>query len=362
MQIEKFISYQIERQFPALYRENGKELVDFVKAYFKFLETQTNQSIYNSRRLFEYRDIDNTLDQLVIFFRNKYLADLPLNENTVRITVKKILDLYRRKGNKESIELFFKTFYDESVEIFYPSKSILKPSDSKWSTQKYLQLFSTDPSLFRDIVNKRIFGTVSKAEAIVEKAFFMMINGTFTPIIFISGVEGNFVGFDNIVYKNDTANFIGVVYGSMNSVEIVDDLNYVPTSGNKVGDILTIQDEYGSAGKLLVTGVSETFSGEIIYKTLDGGWGFSKEHTLLLVSNQIVFLNEQNPRKFEPFDVISDQLGNSGIVIGQRQNILGVKMDETKEFVSSSVLVDSSNTVIDFDSIVPKNDSSPGPL
>jgi hypothetical protein len=362
MQIEKYISYQIERQFPALYRENGREMVDFVKAYYDFLERQSNQSTYNSRRLFEYRDIDNTLDQLVLFFKNKFMNDLPYDEKTVRMTIKRILSLYRRKGNKESIELFFQMFYDEKVKIYYPSTAILKPSDSRWETQKYLQLFPALPFAFRDIVNQRIFGTVSKAEAIVEKAFFILVNGTFTPILFINNIRGRFTGFDNIVYKDNITNRIGTVYGSMDSLEIIDDPTFVPTSGNVVGDTLTIQDENGTGGKLLVSSVSETFSGEIRYRLIDGGWGYSKENTLLLVSNQIIFLNEETPQQFSTFDVIQDQFGNFGTVIGQKENILGVRLVGSQEFTMSSVIRDANNDVIDYFELIAKNATSPGPL
>jgi hypothetical protein len=363
MQVEKFISYQIERQFPAYYRENGRELIEFVKAYYDFLERLPNQSTYNSRRLFEYRDIDNTLDSLVLFFKNKYLNDLPFNESTVRLTVKRILDLYRRKGNKESIDLFFQMFYDEKVKIYYPSVDILKPSDSKWETQKYLQLFPESPFLFKDITNERVFGTISKAEAVIKNAFFILVNGTFTPVIFINDIKGKFEGFDTLkIYNPTETRTIGVVYGSMDRVEIIDDLSLVPTTGNKIGDILTISDEYGTGGKLLVTAVSETFTGEIRYRLDDGGWGYSRENTLLLVSNQIVFLDESEARVFNSFDVISDQLGNSGVVIGQSGNVLGVRLESGQEFSNNSILQDSNSTVIGYIDVVPKNSTSPGPL
>ena len=54
MEIEKSIRYKIEQQFPAIFRENGPELVQLVKDYYKFMETETNMSLYNSRRLYEY--------------------------------------------------------------------------------------------------------------------------------------------------------------------------------------------------------------------------------------------------------------------------------------------------------------------
>ncbi len=53
MAIDKLISFHIERQFPAIYREDGQELVQFVKEYYKFLETNTSQSLYNGRRIYK---------------------------------------------------------------------------------------------------------------------------------------------------------------------------------------------------------------------------------------------------------------------------------------------------------------------
>ena len=38
MDITKHIAYQINQQFPSIYREDGEELVDFVKSYYTFLE------------------------------------------------------------------------------------------------------------------------------------------------------------------------------------------------------------------------------------------------------------------------------------------------------------------------------------
>lgn len=362
MQVEKYISYQIERQFPALYRETGMELVDFVKSYYDFLERMPNQGTYNSRRLFEYRDIDNTLEQLVIFFKNKYMSDLPYNDNSIRFIIKNILDLYRRKGNKESVELFFKMFYDETVKIYYPSVAMLKPSDSKWETQKYLQLFPDSPLKFRDVIGQRVIGTYSKAEAIVEKAFFILLNKTIVPILYINNIQGEFSNYDKIVYKDVITKQIGVVYGSLNSAEIVDVQSINPTSGNKIGDILTVSGTNGIGAKLIVTDISSSFSGEVRYNITNGGWGYSKENTLLLVSNQVIITNQESFRTFDKFDEIHDQFGNSGIVIGQNANAIGVRLPTGQEFNDNSVLRDVNDEIIQFEQIIEKNDSSPGPL
>ena len=73
-EIEKNLSLFIKNQFPAIYREDGPELVKLVEEYYKWSETQENQHIYQARRLFETRDIDSTLNSMLIFFKKKFLA------------------------------------------------------------------------------------------------------------------------------------------------------------------------------------------------------------------------------------------------------------------------------------------------
>ena len=237
--VDKLISFHIERQFPAIYREEGQELVQFVKEYYKFLETNENQPLYNGRRLFEYRDIDSTLERLLLFFKNKYLADLPFDVTTIRIIVKNILGLYRRKGTEGGLELFFRLFYNEFVKVYYPAQDMFKPSDSKWRTGNYLQLFPNagvftstkigDEFVYSDIVNTTIVGESSGAKATVDKINFFIINNSFVPVIFINDISGNFIGNEGIFAEiNGVPIGFGIVNGALASIEITVD----GTSGN----------------------------------------------------------------------------------------------------------------------------------
>lgn len=141
MEIEKNIAFFIREQFPNIYKEDGPELVALVEDYYRFLETQENQSLYVARRLFEYKDIDTTLAELLLFFKKKFLDDLPLKENTIKFIVKNILDLYRRKGTPAGIELFFAIFFQEfDINIVYPADKMLKVSNSRWRRGVYLQM------------------------------------------------------------------------------------------------------------------------------------------------------------------------------------------------------------------------------
>ena len=68
--IETKISNFIENQFPSFYRDEGRNFVLFMKAYYEWLESSQNP-IYHSRNLLNYSDIDNTLGSFLEYFQNQ---------------------------------------------------------------------------------------------------------------------------------------------------------------------------------------------------------------------------------------------------------------------------------------------------
>lgn len=332
MEIEKFISQQIERQFPAIYREDGPELVSFVKAYYEWMEDTNNQSTHVARRMFEYRDIDTTLDSMLLFFKNKYMADMPYTPETVRFIVKNILDMYRRKGSDEGLRLFFRMFYNTSISISYPGGAMLRPSASEWFVGRYLQLFPENPENFKNIIGKPIYGSVSKAEGVVNNALFTVLNGAVTPIIYIDEVKGSFVGYDN-VYIDGTKR--GVVYGSMTELEVVDDP--ANESGNVVGQILTTNQSDGIGGKALVTSVTSRVTGEAEFTLFDGGYGYTIDGSEIIISDQLLFLPNEE-RVFELLETVKDQFNVEGIVVGQDDVKVGVKISGNTGFTNTSII------------------------
>jgi hypothetical protein len=321
----KKISGFIENQFPALYRENGRELIDLVKSYYEFLEETDNQSIYNIRRIYEYRNIDTTLEKMLIFFKEKFLNGL-FFESDIRFVVKNILDLYRRKGTDDGIRLFFKLFFDNEVELFFPSQNIFKPSSSVWKSGTFIQLYSTnDISIFSNIINKRIFGDKTNAAAFVDNIYLVNVNGSYVPIIFISSVKGEFSRFDTIYSNEPELVFYGRVYGSLRSVS---NFSASGSALNEVGDIVDILSNTGNGAKGRVSRVSQNLSGEVNFQIKDGNYGYTTSNTDIIVSNQNAFFNDN-----EGFDfIINEQVKqvNSlnievfGIVVGNKSDSIGV--------------------------------------
>lgn len=337
--VDKNVSLFIKQQFPAVYQESGAELIALTEEYYKWLESTTNQSIYVSRRFFEYRDIATTLDSMLVHFKNKYMADLPYNEATIKILVRNILDLYRRKGTPEGIEVFFRMFYNKDVEISYPASQMMKISDSKWKTGNYLQLFPNNNTFisasgkkynYEALLSRNIRGSFSDAKAAVDKINTILLNGEFVPIIYIDDVKGSFEKYDELITVVDGEQIgFGFVDGSMNEIEI--DLDFFGTVGNEIGDLYEVRSISGVGGAAVATQISEEFDGQIKYTLRDGGWGYTIENTRLLSSNQLILLT--NPDKiFNNYERLTDAAGTSGIVTGQTESLVAVRIDTGTTF------------------------------
>jgi hypothetical protein len=379
-QIEKSISFFINQQFPAIYREDGPELVQLARDYYKWMESATNQSTYVSRRFFEYKDIDTTIKSLLIFYKNKYLVDLELKESIVPFLVKNILDLYRRKGTKAGIELFFATFYKEyDIEIVYPSNRMLKASNSEWKEGNFLQMLPNDNLFlsdttsiqytYADLISRVITGSVSQAKASVTKINSMLINGRYTPIIYIDNVLGTFRKYDRI-YTNISGESVefGEVGGSLSSFIVDPNLPRLPNK--KVGDSVKVYPDSfeGDGGEAVVTRVTDAINAVAKYNYVNGGYGYTVANTSLLVSNQAINTDPSNEVTFELYERLEDAAGNEGYVLGQSKFNIGVKMTTGEFDQTRPILTVDRNPNIDLKAlgiqrgVSDKNVTSPGIL
>jgi hypothetical protein len=317
--IRNQIYTDIESQFPAIYREEGELFVEFVKEYYKYLDLRLN----NFRDARIIRDIDTTYDRFLIYFKEKYLKDFPLPDTVdVRFLVKHIQDLYRRKGTEESLRLLFRIFFDEEIEVFYPSSAILKPSDSVYGSSIYLELKRVET--YRDYPLRkgdRIRGSTSKATAFVDELVFLTIDGVIVPVAYLSNVIGTFIADDAVeIYRQGVEGVIlpgKIIYGSINQITVSPANRQ---AGNRVGDILRIRSNlYGKDATCIVTSISEAVTGVIEFAIQNGGWGYSardQQPNELYISNQVLVLESANSTITE-LDTIS---ANNSLVVPLNSN------------------------------------------
>lgn len=283
MDNEKLISPYIESQFPFHYRENYPQFVEFIRVYYRWLEQQT-QAIGHTRRLLEYRDVDQTQEDYLQYFKNKYMPYLKFVTNTdKRILVKHVQDLYRSKGTERGIDLFFKLVYGVNADVYYPGTDLFRLSDNSWIKRNYLELGHIE--LINDFIGKKIIGTRSGATAFAERFVQKKVGNTYVNLLFISNIVGTFSYNERITYEGleDNEKSRPRIIGSLSRLDV--------TSGSKdfnIGDIVSVESEKGHGALARVANVFNT-SGVIDFILEDGGWGYTS-NSQVYVSDKVLTL------------------------------------------------------------------------
>lgn len=294
--IEKNISNFIENQFPQIYREEGPIFVEFVKKYYEWME-QSNNTIYHSRRLLDYKDVDETVDDFVIYLKEKYLKQIQFETVTqTRQLIKNSLDLYRSKGTERSVDLFFRAIFGRPAEVYYPGEDIFKLSDGTWVKPTYLEV---TPSPYNEVfVGKQIEGVTSGATAFVERYIRRKIQNKYVDILYISALSGNFSTGELLTLPGQSLKNIPTVIGSMTTLQVI-----IGGSGFSVGDIVDLQTVNGKQGKARVTSISDV-TGIVEFTLLDSGWGYSTNSSILVSQKVLTIANCQpQPNTTNVFDV-----------------------------------------------------------
>lgn len=304
--IVTYISPLIESQFPAFYHEDGPVFIQFIKAYYEWLE-QTNNVLYHSRRLLEYNDIDQTVDLFITYFKEQYLKNVQFDVATnKRLFVKNALDFYRSKGSERSVDLFFKLVYARPASIRYPGDDLFKLSDNSWKIPTYIEVSETTYN--SQFEGKQITGLTSGATAFVEsyaikKKINNQVDSSGNPVkisknihvFFLTNLRGNFKFGEKVIHTGtvDPRNAPTIV-GSLNQLEVL-----TGASNYEVGDVVLLSSNTGMNGKALVTSVIST-TGQVEFKLIEGGWGYTLTPEILIAERtmkigNVTIANSRSP-------------------------------------------------------------------
>ena len=234
-----------------------------------YIRIQKNVNpLYHARNLFNIRDVDTTLEQYIVHFKEKYLKNIEFDVATnKKLLMKNSLDLYRSKGTARSIDLFFRLIYATEAKVEYPGEKIFRLSAGEWYKPQYLEVTSTRRSI--QLVGKQITGVTSGATAFVEKYIKRRIKDGIVHVLYLSNVKGVFENKEflksDMIYHDSPK-----VVGSLTSVDII--------SGSKlfrVGDIVSFNSVRGDYGQARVASVDDT-TGIVDFIFIDGGWGYTE--------------------------------------------------------------------------------------
>ena len=305
-EIEDNISLLISTHFPQFYNEEGSTFVDFVKEYYSWAQ-QSNNFLYFARNFTEYRDIDKTIDQFLIHFKEKYIVGVPVNPNTIRFDVKKATDSYRTKGTERGARLFMSREYGISdVNVYFPGSDIIKASDGEWIKPQYLELSVTDQA--KTFIGKQVTGSISEAKAYVTRVSRISLKGHYVDVAYLSDLEGDFITGENITVDGIIQDSPRVV-GSMTSVTLLD-----PGKNFSQGQVLDVlSSRKGVAGRARVDQIS-TANGETSFSIADGGLGYSNTTTVTIATKTMnVSARDRNGSRYLDFaleETISQPLAN----------------------------------------------------
>ncbi len=328
LNVTKNISSFIKEQFPDIYRydpsrkkpekpEEAQFLIDFTKTYYDFVDATMDRDIP------KLRDIDTTLANFLIFFKKKYLLNLPLTDANsdvadTRFIIKHIQDLYTRKGSEESLRLLFKLFYNTEIELYYPSIAIFKASDSVWEDKIYLEFFTINTMLDYPVSKgDKLTGSITGASGYVDEIIFINYSGTLAPVAYLSNVSGKFSNDDSIMVTRTsntgitTSTSAGkLIRGSITALSILPGAR----DGQKLGEVLKVRSaKAGTGGTALVRELAEGNTSTIGFELDAGGFGYITpvSGNTVTLSNQVVILQQS----LSPTIKVGDSLYSHGSVV-----------------------------------------------
>ena len=294
------ISSIISDQIPEFIREDHPNFVAFIKAYYEWLEDSELGAVsYESKKLLDYRDIDNTTDQFLTYFKKEFLPNFPEEVLSDKAKlVKNIRSFYRKKGTPEALKFLFRVVYGEDIEIFYPKENILKASDGKWQVPRVFRLTANSPVDLADLIGRRAVGLTSQASCVVAGAYKTLDSGTNLEIyeiyvtdvnrLFSNGETLKIVGYDEngdeIILLSET------IIGSLSNIKLDPNNRGLKYSS---GDPVVIEGGLSTTSNIVtkaVATVGNVSAGRIESLTLtNGGYGYR------LYSNSITsFINNES--------------------------------------------------------------------
>lgn len=234
----------------------GEEIVGSSSNATAIISKYRANPVENFTNLLKYIDIDDSIDDFFIQFRNKFLDTIPndLDPNLDKEAfTKRVIDLYNSKGSKKAHEVFFRALFNETPEIYYPNRDMLRVSDGKWSVDTILKVTLISPSngdtgnlVGQTITQQTVVGNtvIQEATAVVDLVTKQTVNNQEVSTLFIN--SGNITG----TFLSSTGD----------NFDLEDDSGIL---------LLETGDEIDQEAQVLLTGVDNTDPDVIITCAID---------------------------------------------------------------------------------------------
>jgi hypothetical protein len=285
-ELSPHVSALIDQFIPDYIREHFPELIQFIEAYFKYLET-SNTSGYYQNTLPQQRDLKEQDEIFLKSIEQELGLFVPRDfESSPQEFYNYITDLWRSKGSKESIETFFRLLLNDEVIVRFPWDRVLKPSDGHWVVERKLRVSMISGNgydfLGREILQVDNFG-IGKVTKVERKVYSSGV--IFELSLLVSDVAGNFVpGDEVIVFDTDLR---AEIYKSVTGLTVTN-----PGSGYEVGDRIRLKQFDGATFVAFVESVDEN-GGILTTRMSNFGAGNTPDHIVETnPKNDVIYLKE----------------------------------------------------------------------
>ena len=278
------VSSIVASQLPEFVRDEYQTFVDFLKAYYEFLETTQKDPV-------TLRDIDTTLDAFITYFKSELSQKLPYSTVDERFLITRIKDLYLAKGSEASFKLLFRILFNKDITVQYPSSQMLRASDGKWNqdVSVFVKILVGNPQsivgkmvdvvtttkIVRVLVDRRQYVEVEvdRAIRISDDVYEFILDRRFFGTISVG---------DTLRYLDSNNNilFNGVILPTTSTL-IVEQAG----TGFKVGDLYDIKNFQGYGSIMKVSAV-DSAGGISQAQFIKFGTGYSTDFTSSLISQK----------------------------------------------------------------------------
>jgi len=279
------VSPSIPNQLPGFFKVDHPTFVSFLEAYYEFLE-QSNPKAPTD--FADIEDLDETLETFIEDFRKQYLADFPeslvLDEKSgnpvnKRKLIKNIDQFYRSKGTPKAVKFLIRVLLDANVDIYEPSRDVLRLSDGKYIQNKSIRTTTTQgSSLFnspgQEIIQRDRTGGITTRAKVQTVNFFDTSTGKVAEF-FIRDINGTgFVANEPVEFEDSSGNKIieKQVFSVVKTITV--DTNNAGTN-YEVGDKVIFETVSGDNGQNAEASISEIGSSGEIKKIRIDNFGFN---------------------------------------------------------------------------------------
>lgn len=276
------LSTIVKSQLPEFVREDYQTFIAFIEAYYDFLKQNYDIDLLKTR------DIDDTLDQFIKYFKSEYAKDIPETLLNDRFLITKIKDYYLAKGTGVSFEILLALLYGKSITIDYPSRQMLRASDGKWNqdVSVFARVNAGDPN----VIVGRLVDVVTPTRIIrvqINKSQTVEIEvdriRQVVPGIYEFYIDRRFFGNVNIGDRLRYADvFDATILPTTAKIQIDR-----PGKGFKIGQLYNITNGKGTGSVIKISRVNDT-GGILACEFVKYGIGYENDFTSTLLPEGLV--------------------------------------------------------------------------